>query len=165
MPFEASPSVPLLKEREGSAMEVGVTYNENIMGVTPSGIHADTCAAETRALLDKAKRSFEAAESMLLKGFTDFAASRACYGCFYVAQALLLTQEHHFYSHAQALSLFTQSNLLDGRFHQLLARASEMRQLADYQAGITIEAEAAMDLIREGQVFLLAASRYLRLLA
>jgi uncharacterized protein (UPF0332 family) len=133
-----------------------------MMSAMSAEVRVDSCLRESRAWLDKAKRSFEAAVS-ILETFPNFAASRACYGCFYVAQALLLAQEIHFSRHAQVLGLFTQSNLLDGRFHQLLARASEMRQIADYQVEVAIEAEAAMDLIREGHEFLAAASRYLRL--
>ena len=40
-------------------------------------------------LLEKARRSFEAAENLLENGHADFAVSRAYYGCFYTAEALL----------------------------------------------------------------------------
>jgi uncharacterized protein (UPF0332 family) len=41
---------------------------------------------EVEALLEKARRSFAAAELLLEEGNADFAASRAYYGYFYVAE-------------------------------------------------------------------------------
>ena len=41
---------------------------------------------EIVALLVKAERSFAAADRLLEAGDTDFATSRAYYGCFYIAQ-------------------------------------------------------------------------------
>ena len=124
---------------------------------------------EIQAFLEKAERSFDAAESMLSGGSTDFASSRAYYGCFYIAHALLLTRGHRYSSHAQVIGqyglLFAQPDLLDRRFHQLLIRASKIRQLADYQVEVSIEGEVVTDLIREGREFLQAASRYLSALA
>ena len=124
---------------------------------------------EIQAFLEKAERSFDAAESMLSGGSTDFASSRAYYGCFYIAHALLLTRGHRYPSHAQVIGqyglLFAQPDLLDRRFHQLLIRASKIRQLADYQVEVSIEGEVVTDLIREGREFLQAASRYLSALA
>jgi uncharacterized protein (UPF0332 family) len=121
---------------------------------------------ETQAFLEKAERSFDAAESMLNGGSTDFASSRAYYGCFYIAHALLLTHGHRYSSHAQVIGqyglLFAQPDLLDRRFHQLLIRASKIRQLADYQVEVSIEDEVVTDLIREGREFLKAASLYLQ---
>lgn len=119
---------------------------------------------EAQAFLEKAERSFEAAETLLREGSADFASSRAYYGCFYIAYGLLLTQGHRFSSHAQVIGqyglLFAQPNLLDRRFHQLLIRASKIRQLADYQVEVSIQDEVVADLIREGRDFLRAASQY-----
>ncbi len=47
---------------------------------------------EVEALLGKAGRSFSVAERFLEDGEADFAASRLYYGCFYVAEALLLSE-------------------------------------------------------------------------
>jgi uncharacterized protein (UPF0332 family) len=44
---------------------------------------------EQQALLDKARRSIEAAQSLIQQKFYDFAVSRAYYAMFYVAEALL----------------------------------------------------------------------------
>lgn len=121
--------------------------------------------SEAQALLDKAARSFQAAETLLESGSPDFAASRAYYGCFYIAQALLLSRGQRFSSHAQVVAqyglLFARTDELDRRFHQLLLRAFKIRQLADYQTEVPIEGEAATDLIAGGREFLNAASDHL----
>ena len=120
--------------------------------------------SETRALLDKAAISLKAAEILQREGISTIAASRAYYACFYVAQALLLTEGHRFSSHGQVLAgygrVFARTSKLDRRFHQLLIRAFRIRQTADYQAEPEIEPELAEELIREGQDFMDAAHRY-----
>jgi uncharacterized protein (UPF0332 family) len=45
---------------------------------------------DIQALIDKAKESLEVAQGILQSGHEGFAASRAYYAMFYVAQALLL---------------------------------------------------------------------------
>jgi uncharacterized protein len=121
--------------------------------------------SEIQALLKKADRSFEAAELILKSGSPDFAASRAYYGCFYIAEALLLTRGQEFSSHGQVISqyglTFARTDELDRRFHHLLLRAFKIRQYADYQVEVPVEEEEAMDLIRGGREFLKAASDYL----
>jgi uncharacterized protein (UPF0332 family) len=119
---------------------------------------------EAQALLEKADRSFQAADTLLKTGSADFAASRAYYGCFYIAQSLLLSRGQRFSSHAQVVaqygSIFARTDELDRRFHQLLLRAFKIRQLADYQIEVAIEDETVMDLIRGGREFLRAASAH-----
>lgn len=51
---------------------------------------------EQQALVDKARRSLEAAQSLIDQGFYDFAVSRAYYAMFCVAQALLDQQDSLF---------------------------------------------------------------------
>ena len=83
--------------------------------------------SEIEALLKKADRSFEAAELILKSGSPDFAASRAYYGCFYIAEALLLTRGQKLSSHGQVISqyglIFARTGELDRQFHHLLLRA------------------------------------------
>ena len=90
------------------------------------------------ALLDKAGRSFSAAELLLGAGDSDFAASRAYYGCFYVAEALLLSEDMSFSRHGQVVAQygkhFAKEERLDRRFHRLLDSAFGLRQIADYAA-------------------------------
>lgn len=121
--------------------------------------------SDIQALLEKAARSFETAEVILKSGAPDFAASRAYYGCFYIAEALLFSRGVKFSSHGQVISqygfTFARTNELDPRFHQLLVRAFKIRQYADYQVEVPVEEEEAVDLIQRGREFLRAASDYL----
>ncbi|HEY4595475.1 MAG TPA: HEPN domain-containing protein [Thermoanaerobaculia bacterium] len=118
-----------------------------------------------QALLEKADRSLKAAEILAESGSPDFAASRAYYGCFYVAEALLLTRGQKLSSHGQVISqyglIFARTGELDRRFHHLLLRAFKIRQFADYEVEVPVGEEEAMDLIRGGREFLKAASDYL----
>lgn len=60
---------------------------------------------EVEALLEKARRSFAAAELLLGAGNADFAASHAYYdGYFYVAEGLLLSKGLSFSRHTQVVS-------------------------------------------------------------
>lgn len=120
---------------------------------------------DIQALLEKADRSFDTAEAILKLGSPDFAASRAYYGCFYVAEALLLSRGQKLSSHGQVISqygfIFARTDELDRRFHQLLVRAFKIRQFADYQVEVPVEEEEAVYLIQGGREFLQAASDYL----
>ena len=82
---------------------------------------------EAQALLAKAERPFGAAERLLEAEDTDFAASRAYYGNFYVSEALLLSKGLAFSRHAQVISqyglYFAKNEVLDPRFHRLMRRA------------------------------------------
>lgn len=121
--------------------------------------------SEIELLLGKAAESFDAAELQLENGYAEFAASRAYYGSFYVAEALLLTENLRLSRHGQVVAqygrLFAKSSRLDPAFHRLLDRGFNFRQSADYVADAEIEPDAVSDLIREGRRFLAAARGYL----
>lgn len=89
-------------------------------------------------LLEKARRSFEAAEVLLEDGHADFAASRAYYGCFYIAEALLLSKGSSYSRRSQVVAQFgrqfAKTKELDTRYHRLLIEAFGLRQAADYAA-------------------------------
>jgi uncharacterized protein (UPF0332 family) len=121
--------------------------------------------SEIRALLDKARRAFAAADRLLRDGDSDFAASRGYYGYFYVAQALLLSKGLEFSRHGQVVAQyglhFAKNAELDPRFHRLLDRAFTFRQRADYSATSLPDPELVEELIREGFSFLAAAEDFL----
>jgi uncharacterized protein (UPF0332 family) len=77
---------------------------------------------ETKALLEKAKQSIQAAANLRRDGFLDFAASRAYYAMFYIAQALLIEQGLSYSSHSAAISAFgkefARTGRMDTRFHR-----------------------------------------------
>ncbi|QYJ15622.1 hypothetical protein Rxycam_01446 [Rubrobacter xylanophilus DSM 9941] len=94
---------------------------------------------------------------MLEDGHADFAASRAYYGCFYTAEALLLSRGLSYSRHS-----FAKTGELDLRYHRLLIEAFGLRQVADYSAvPETVSEEDARHTIREGKEFLAAAREYL----
>lgn len=57
-------------------------------------------------LLEKAARSFDAAERLLQAGDNDFGASRTYYGYFYIAQALLLSMGLSYGRHGQVVAQY-----------------------------------------------------------
>lgn len=118
-----------------------------------------------RILLRRAKKTFGVAQGLLREDAPEDAASRVYYAYFYVAQALLLTEGLKFSSHGQILGQyglrFAQPEKLDRRFHRVLKRAFELRQVADYDVEISIDPDKVAELIEEGKAFLEAATRYL----
>jgi uncharacterized protein (UPF0332 family) len=119
-----------------------------------------------QAYLKKAERSFQVADTLLKRGDADFAASRAYYGYFYTAQALLLVHGVPRLSrHGQLLAQyglhFAKTQRLDPRFHQLLIRAFKTRELSDYEVGEMVDTEIVEELISEGFKFLSAATQYI----
>ncbi|MDQ3304058.1 MAG: HEPN domain-containing protein [Actinomycetota bacterium] len=121
---------------------------------------------EARAFLDKAGRSFNAAAMLLQAGHTDFAVSRVYYGCFYVAEALLLTERLSFSRHSAVISeygrLFAKTGRLDRRFHRLLQRTFAARHSADYDTNVDLDTAEVSLWLEEGKIFLDAAREYLK---
>lgn len=125
--------------------------------------------SESDLLLEKAERSLHSAENQLADGDADFAASRAYYGCFYTAQALLLSLDLRFSRHGQVVAQygyhFAKTGRLDPAFHRLLSRALSFRHTADYEVGAPMDSEAVRELVREGHLFVEAARGYLESLS
>jgi len=86
---------------------------------------------KTAQLLDKAARGIAAADSLLARGDTDFAAGRAYYAMFYVAEALLnecgLGFSKHTAVHASFGEQFAKTGHLDPKFHCWLIDAFDKR--------------------------------------
>lgn len=120
---------------------------------------------EIEPLLEKARRAFDAAEATLEQGHADFAISRAYYGCFYIAQAMLLSEGLEYASHGQVVAQFglhfAKPRRLDPTFHQLLSRAFQLRQGADYATSVVIESEWVVEILEGGRRFLAEAISYL----
>jgi len=120
---------------------------------------------EIEPLLDKARRALDVAETTLEQGHADFAISRAYYGCFYIAQAMLLSEGLEYASHGQVVAQFglhfAKTQRLDPTFHRLLSRAFQLRQGADYDTSLLIEPEWVREILDGGRLFLAAATAYL----
>jgi uncharacterized protein len=120
---------------------------------------------EIDLLIAKSERAFSAAQRLLSDGDADFAVSRAYYGYFYIAQALLLEKGLEFSRHGQVLAQyglhFAKSRELDPKYHRLLDRAFSFRQRADYDAAAAPDPDVVEELIRAGWDFMQAARTYL----
>lgn len=121
--------------------------------------------AKTRQLLDKADDAIEAADLLLKGGKPEFAAGRAYYAMFYVAEALLFEQGLSFRKHSGVHAAFgkhfAKTEELDPRFHRYLLEAFESRIEGDYGVDVDLSEESAEELIDRAREFLQAARNYL----
>jgi uncharacterized protein (UPF0332 family) len=122
---------------------------------------------EIEALLQKARQSQQAVVSLKRDGFLDFAASRAYYAMFYVAQALLLSRGLSFPSQAAVIAAFgkefAKTGDLDAKFHQWLIDAQDARLIGDYGTGSGVSETQVQELLEWTQAFLDAAESWLSL--
>lgn len=70
---------------------------------------------EMVANLERAQRSIEAAKELSLKGYHDFAASRAYYATYYAATAVLLNDGLEFSKHSGVISSIHQRFVKTGK--------------------------------------------------
>jgi len=103
--------------------------------------------SEIETLLARARDSVRAARGTLRDGFPDFAASRAYYAMFYVAEALLAHLGESYRSHAAVIAafgrLFAKTGKIDAKFHQWLIAAQNLRNIGDYGLEAHISEEQA----------------------
>jgi uncharacterized protein (UPF0332 family) len=120
---------------------------------------------EQIALLRKAAESRRAAELLATNELFDFAASRAYYTMFYVAEAFLLDEGLTFSSHAAVISAFGRDFARTGRvpveFHRYLIDAQDLRNQGDYDIDSAITEAEANQLIAQAEQFLELAERLL----
>ena len=120
---------------------------------------------ETLALLEKAERSIRNAEKTMTDGDLDFAASRAYYAMFYVADALLGEKEMHFSKHGGVHGAFAQHYVktgeFDAKFQRWLVSAFNQRMLGDYGTTPEFYEEDVQEIIEHAREFLKAAHTYL----
>jgi len=119
---------------------------------------------EIEELLERARLSQKAAANLLRDGFANFAASRAYYSMFYVAQALLLSKDMSFSSHSAVIAAygkeFAKTKLLNPEFHRLLLEAQDRRNIGDYGMIGGIEDAEAQEIMDWSKKFLKAAEKY-----
>ncbi len=119
----------------------------------------------TRKLLDKARDAIEVAEAVLDMDKADFAAGRAYYAMFYVAEALLGEKDMEFGQHGQVIGAyglhFAKTKELDPKFHRWLVDAFDVRVSGDYDVDTGIGITIVSDMINQAREFLDAAQVYL----
>jgi len=118
---------------------------------------------EQLELLLKARDSIRAAEVLLAQGFSGFAAARAYYAMFYVAQAFLEGEGLAFSKHSAVIEAFGQRFVKTGRvpaeFHRYLIQGMERRHAGDYGARAEVRPEQAAEQIAHAREFLQVAER------
>ena len=116
--------------------------------------------------MTKARRSVDAANLLRERGDHDFAASRAYYAMFYVAEALLLPLKQSYSSHGATIGAYgreyAKTGRLDPKFHQWLITAQNWRHTGDYHADEEIHPERSEELCHWAQEFIEAAEIFLR---
>ena len=99
------------------------------------------------ALLAKAARTLEAAQSVIENGFFDDASSRAYYTAFHAASAALAGRGLFFSSHGQVMGAFNREFVKTGlcpvEAFQKIRRLFEHRQVGDYSATVSIDRSTA----------------------
>ncbi len=112
-------------------------------------------------LLRKARSSADAARLLLGEHHYDFAASRAYYAMFYVADAFLrgrgLKFSKHSAVHAAFGQHFARSGVLPASMHRQLIEAAAIRNLGDYGVGPDVDSATARQLIADADEFIRVA--------
>lgn len=120
---------------------------------------------EQAALLQKARDSVRGAKLLATNGLYDFAASRAYYAMFYVAEALLLGQGLSFSTHAAVIAAFGQRFARPGivpvALHRYLIDGQDKRTIGDYGIGPSLTEAHAAEQIAHAEDSLTWADRLL----
>lgn len=113
---------------------------------------------EQLELLLKARQSFSAARLLLENGYSDYAASRAYYTMFYIAEAFLAGVGMSFSSHSAVISAFgrefARTNRVPVEFHRFLIDAQDLRNAGDYGQLNAVTVEQANEQITHAEQFL-----------
>jgi uncharacterized protein (UPF0332 family) len=121
-----------------------------------------------RKLLDKALDAIEAAEGLTNMRKAEFAAGRAYYAMFYIAEALLYDQfDLKLNQHGQVIAAsygkhFAKTKELDPKYHRWLRDGFEKRISGDYGVDTDIEEGVAVEMINQARDFLETAQKYLK---
>ncbi len=90
---------------------------------------------EVQGLMEKARRSLNAAERLLQHGDHDFAVSRAYYAMFYAAQALLLTRDVRRAKHSGVVAAFNERFIQTGELPRRLFLLFRDKQMMHVLSG------------------------------
>ena len=121
---------------------------------------------EIEALIKKAKSSLESAKLLFDKDFFEFAASRAYYTMFYIAEAFLLNKNLSFSKHSAVISAFgkhlTKTEEIPQKFHRYLIEGFECRNIGDYDLVIVLSKEKAYEQITRAEEFIELAEKRIK---
>ena len=109
-------------------------------------------------LLALARDSVLAARLLLANGYPSFAASRAYYAMFYIAEAFLEGKALAFSKHSAAIAAFgkefAKTGLVPAEFHRYLVDGEDLRHVADYGPRKSVDPERAQRQIERAEAFL-----------
>lgn len=118
---------------------------------------------DEKDLLLQARESLSAARLLLQNGYPGYAASRAYYAMFYVAEAFLKTKELAFSKHSAVIAAFgrefANTGVVPTEFQGFLIKAQEMRHRGDYGGGALVDSDSAATQIEHAERFLEVAQQ------
>ena len=121
---------------------------------------------DIKALINKAKDSIGAARTLVREGYYDFAASRAYYAMFYIAEAMLMQLEQSYNKHSAVISAFgreyAKTGIMDSKFHQWLIDAQDFRNIGDYGVEAHVSRNDANSVCEWAEEFINHAETFLR---
>jgi len=113
---------------------------------------------EQDTLFVQAQSSLKAARLLQSAGLYGFAASRAYYAMFYIAEAFLLGKGLSFSKHSAVHAAFGEHFVKAGQvskeFHNYLIHGMEVRHAGDYGGPETVSMEECADQIAHAEKFL-----------
>lgn len=119
----------------------------------------------THKLLAKAERAIQAAQTLLMAQDAEFAAGRAYYAMFYVAEALLYEAGFAFSKHSAVHAAFgreiAKPGRLDPKFHRWLLDAYDLRLQSDYGFEAVLSLDHVATTVDRARSFLAAAREML----
>lgn len=105
----------------------------------------------TRLLMEKSQRAVGAAKILYREGALEFAAGRAYYAMFYVAEALLNEKSVHFSKHGGVHGAFgehcVKTGLFDPMYHRWLLDAYERRIAGDHAFQVSFTQDEVQQVI------------------
>ncbi|MDJ0601951.1 MAG: HEPN domain-containing protein [Crocosphaera sp.] len=123
---------------------------------------------EQQQLLQKSRDSLQAAQLLVDNNLPAFAAARAYYAMFYIAEAFLLGENLTFSSHAAVIAafgrVFAKTKRIPVNYHRFLINAQEKRIEADYNLNPNITSKEATEIINQAQNMLNFAQNNINLL-
>src|SRR4030066_491902 len=115
--------------------------------------------------IEKGKEKLDAAKVLLREGFIDDAISRAYYGVFHAASAVLLAEGITVDSHSGLKTMFglrlIKTEQIDQKYGRWLNRLKDDRENGDYDIFTSFKHEDAENSITEAEEFIKEMERYL----
>ena len=117
-------------------------------------------------LLSKALGAIESAKALQNIDKSEFAAGRAYYAMFYVAEALLYNEfDLKLNQHGQVIAAygknFAKTKALDPKYHRWLRDGFDKRIIGDYGVDTGISESIVADMINHARDFLMDARKYM----